>query len=105
MAEHADHFEDAASELSGKEDQETLAQSLRRSKRLAGKKGGFVTTGNTSINKMATFTAEQFNALLAQVNQPSARLGSFSNCTARFNGVRDPSKVQGRGVYLGYFNI
>ena len=96
MAENIDEFEDAVSEFIGEtESLQQNQQELRRSKRLACKKSTFEETATEhSARIMATLTTEQFQKLVDQVNQPSARFGSFSSCTSRFNGERNPSKVE-----------
>lgn len=43
---------------------------------------------------MANLTGEQFSELLQAINQSNQRLGSFSSCTARFNGERSSTKVE-----------
>lgn len=43
---------------------------------------------------MVTLSTEQFQQLLSTVAQQSERCGSFSSCLARYNGVRDPAKVE-----------
>ena len=72
------HFEDAVAELPG------VISEIRRSARIADKQQ----------TKMVSLTTEQFKQLLETVNRPNARPGSMSNCTARFNGERVPSKVE-----------
>lgn len=44
--------------------------------------------------KMVTLSTEQFERLLSAVNQPSENYGSFTNCSARYNGERNPSNVE-----------
>ena len=45
-------------------------------------------------NEMATLSAEQFERLMEKVATCHVRPGSFSNCVHRFNGDRDPSRVE-----------
>ncbi|XP_075158863.1 activity-regulated cytoskeleton associated protein 2-like [Haematobia irritans] len=41
-----------------------------------------------------TLSTEQFEKLLNAVNKPSNKCGSFSGCSARYNGDRSPAKVE-----------
>lgn len=59
-----------------------VVENIRRSKRIAAR-----------IN-MVSLSTEQFERLLSAVNQPSGKCGSFSSCSARYNGDRNPSKVE-----------
>ncbi|XP_075157626.1 activity-regulated cytoskeleton associated protein 2-like [Haematobia irritans] len=43
---------------------------------------------------MVSLTTEEFKQLLESVGRSNTRIGSFSNCTARFDGERNPSKVE-----------
>lgn len=58
------------------------AEIVRRSARIA-----------TRTN-MVSLSTEQFERLLGAVNKRSERCGSFSSCSARYNGERNPSKVE-----------
>lgn len=55
---------------------------LRRSQRLANK-----------VN-MVTLSTEQFQQLLSAVVNPNGKAGSFSSCSARYAGERNPLKVE-----------
>ena len=74
-----ENFEDAVADFPGvikNSDNSTV----RRSQRVAG--------------KMVYLTTEQCKELLASVSHPDARPRTFSSCTARYNGERDPSKIE-----------
>lgn len=80
MAEDTYSFEDAVAYFPGVNVGQ--AYNLRRSERIA-----------TRTN-MVSLTTEQFQELLVRVGEANVRVGSFSNCTSRFNGERDTSKVE-----------
>lgn len=63
------------------EEVEVFAEETRRSQRIAGK-------------AMVSLSTEQFERLLSAVNRPSEKCGSFSGCSARYNGERNPTKVE-----------
>uniref|UniRef100_A0A1I8MWI2 Ty3 transposon capsid-like protein domain-containing protein n=1 Tax=Musca domestica TaxID=7370 RepID=A0A1I8MWI2_MUSDO len=43
---------------------------------------------------MVSLTTEQFKQLIESVDRSNARVGSFSKCTARYDGERNPAKVE-----------
>ena len=45
------------------------------------------------VEKIATFSPEQFQQIIAAMGG-STRGGSFTQCTARYNGQRDPAGVE-----------
>ena len=96
VAEVNDSFEDALCDLSGVKGRGEPLDALRRSKRLAGKQNCDFESGvrEDFSGNMVTLSTEQFQKLLEQVNTPNIRVGSFCTCTSRFDGKRDPSKVE-----------
>ncbi|KAI8116863.1 hypothetical protein CVS40_11130 [Lucilia cuprina] len=43
---------------------------------------------------MVSLSTEQFQELLSAVGRPNEKCGSFSSCSARYGGERNPSKVE-----------
>lgn len=76
----------------------TANNSKRKSQRIAERTKTFDSSRNLACieEEMATFTEEQFQLLVAKMTatQQANKKGSFSTCTARFSGQRDPLKVE-----------